>query len=110
MSNILYGTIYITEDEPCMGLFELNLQSPGSKGVRRYQIIQVMRDDKPAEYREDMGLAADCKADQLRILGGVMIDGRFYIEETVGRLRQIANQLRGANNLNQQELAGVYQK
>ncbi len=108
--KLLYGTTFIEESEPCMGLYEINLMAPDNKAFHRYQIINVMREDRPAEYREDMGLAKNCKADQLRILGGVTIEGKFYIEETVGRLRLMADQLRGADNFDERELAGVYQK
>lgn len=95
MTRILYGTIWIWEDEPCLGLYELNLQSPGSRGFHRYQIIRVIRDDKEAEYREDLGLASNwVGTDQFRIPGGAYENGKFYIEETVGSLRDIANYLR----------------
>jgi len=87
----------------------MNLQSPGSRGFHRYQIIYVMRGNKPAEYRRDMGLAKDFKADQLRILGGVKDDvtQRFYIEHTVGELREIADQRRGNSLFDKRELVQV---
>ncbi len=108
MAQLLYGTTWIGEDEPCMGLFEINLQSPGSRGFHRYQILKVIRNDEVVEYREDMGLAKKWKGkDQLRILGGVKENGKFYIEETVGRLRLMADQLRGNSGLDKRELAQV---
>jgi len=97
MANILYGTTWISEDEPCIGLFEMHLQAPNNSGFHRYQVIYVMRNGKPAEYREDMGLASKFKGvDQLRIPGGAKDEdtGVFHIEETVGRLREIAHYLR----------------
>lgn len=96
MSKLRYGTHWISPDEPCLGLYEINLQSPGNRGWRRYQIIHVMRGDKPAEYRRDMGSAKKFKAPQLRIPGGAMDEttGRFYIEHTVGELREIADDMR----------------
>jgi len=104
--KLRYGTHWVTEDEPCLGLYEMNLQSPNSRGFHRYQIIFVMRGDKPAEYRRDMGLAKNFKADQLRVLGGVKDDvtGKFYIEHTVGELREIADQRRGVNLFDKGEL------
>ncbi len=104
--RIRYGTHWITEDEPCLGLYESNLQSPDSRGFHRYQIIYVMRGDKPAEYKKDMGLTKDIKANQLRILGGAKDDvtGKFYIEHTVGELRDIANGMRGVNLFEKGEL------
>jgi len=93
--KLLYGTTWVDEDEPCLALYEMHLQSPGSRGFHRYQIIHVMRHGKPAEFREDMGLAKNFKGvDQLRIPGGVEEGGRYYVVETVGRLREIADYLR----------------
>jgi len=103
--NLLHGTTYVTEDEPCLGLYEMNLQSPGSRGFHRYQIIQVIRNDEVVEHRWDMGLAKKFKGkDQLRILGGAKVDGKIYIEETVGTLRDIANHLRRNPTFDKREL------
>jgi len=66
-----------------------------------------MRGDEPAEYKRDMGLAKKFKVDQLRILGGAKENGRFYIEHTVGELRDIANQRRGYDLFDKRELAQV---
>ena len=108
MAGILYGTTFIQEDEPCMGLFELSLQSPGSRGFHRYQILQVIRNDEIVEYREDMGLATKWSGkDQLRILGGAKVDGKLYVEETVGTLREVANQLRSKSTFDKLELVKV---
>jgi hypothetical protein len=96
MSKIRFGTTFINEDEPCLGLSELDLQSPGAKGFHRYQVVYVMRADKPAEYRKDMGPSKNFKHDQFRIPGGFYdsdVD-RYYVEHTVGELRQIADDLR----------------
>ena len=96
MAKILYGTHYVSEDELCLGLFEMNLQTPGSKGLHRYQIVYVMRGDKPAEYRRDMGPVRKFKVDQLRLPGGAYDEttDRYYIEHTVGELREIADRWR----------------
>jgi len=96
MAKILFGTHYVNEDEPCLGLFEMNLQSPDSKGFHRYQIVYVMREDKPAEYRKDLGATKKFKHDQFRIPGGFYDsdEDRYYVEHTVGELRQIADDLR----------------
>jgi len=102
--NILFGTHYIDKDEPCLGLYEMNLQSPGSKGFHRYQIIYVMRDDKPTEYRKDMGLSKWFKHDQFRIPGGAFDNGRYWIEHTVAELMEIADQLRFKPSFDKREL------
>ena len=107
MAKLRYGTSWIQPDEPCLGLYEINLQSP--KGWRRFQIIHVMRGDKPAEYRRDMGAAKSFKADQLRVLGGAKdeVTGRFYVEHTVGELVDIADWRRNGEQFDRLELAGV---
>lgn len=93
------------DDEPCLGLFEMNLQS-GYNGWRRYQIVYVMRGDKPAEFKKDMGAAKSFKAHQFRIPGGAKdeITGRFYIEHTVGELRDIADDMRSNPTFDLREL------
>ena len=103
------GTDYVLPDEPCLGLFELNLQSQGSKGFHRYQILLVVRGDRIAEYREDMGLAKKFKHDQLRIIGGIKDPktNRLHIDETVGRLREYACQLRKKPSFNKLDLIGM---
>jgi len=101
------GTGYILVDEPCLGLYELNFKSPDQRSRKRYQIVQVMREDKPAEHRIDLGLA-NRKVDPFRIPGGVIgDDGRIYIEHTVGELQEIADQVRGNPPFDKRELAKV---
>lgn len=84
-------------DEPCFQLSEVNLQSglPGV-GWRRYQFLYVVRGDKLAEYRQDMGPAGDFTAPQFRIPGGVQNEQTGYCEilHTVGELRDIADDQR----------------
>jgi len=71
MSKLVSATIEVHIDEPAFNLVELNLQSPDSSGWRRYQIISVVRGERLAEYREDLGPAKDFSADAFRIPGGV---------------------------------------
>ena len=96
MTNIIVGATSLSPDEPCFGLCEMNLQAPDNKGFRRYQIIYVVRNDRVAEFRRDLGPAGDFKADQFRIPGGIIdpVTKKIYTEETVGRLTEIAEQLR----------------
>lgn len=87
----------VSMDEPCIGLCEMNLPSglPGG-GIRRYQIIYVVRDDKRAEFKRDLGPAKKFRADQFRIPGAVIDDTtrRVTILHTVGQLVEIANRMR----------------
>ena len=95
MARILYGTTWVQEDEPCIHLVETNRQSPGSRGFHRYQEITVYRGGKFYVYSEDLGLAKKYKGVPLLNIPGGVVEGRMvFIEETVGRLREIALQLR----------------
>lgn len=97
MSRLTLATTFVSMDEPCLNLTELHQQSPGSRGWRRYQVLIVMRGDRPAEFRTDMGPAERFKDVQpFRVLGGAVDEqtGRFHIEHTVGELIDIANFLR----------------
>ena len=74
-------------DEKALYLYEMHLQSPGSRGFHRYQIIHVPRDGVVCEWRKDMGSADNFKGiSQLRIPS--------YMEHTVDELKAIANELR----------------
>ncbi len=99
--TIPLGTNYVLNDEPCYGLYELNYQSPGSKGFHRYQIIQVLRGDRILEYRKDLGKAKKFKGvDQFRIPGGVKTpEGNVKIVHKVGELIDIAQELRHGKTL-----------
>ena len=90
--RLLYGTHYVTEDEPCLGLREEIRTAPNGK-KHRYQTVWVVRNDKPAEYRRDMGLAEKFNSDLFWVIGGVIGD-KIYIEETVGSLREHAEDMR----------------
>ena len=58
---LIPATLYVLPNEKAYSLQEVHLQSPGSKGFRRYRILIVNRDGNLAEYREDMGLALNFK-------------------------------------------------
>jgi len=84
MSKIIPVTTTITGDEKAWGLYELNFQSPGSKGFHRYQIIQVPRDGVMCEWRKDLGRASKFKGvNQLRIPS--------FMVHSVDELMAIAN-------------------
>ena len=94
---MILGTTYILGNEKALGLYEMNEISP--MGWRRYQIIHVVRDDKVAEYRQDLGNAKDFKANQIRIPS--------YLEHTVNELQEMANEMRVEKSLDLLELVGV---
>lgn len=94
MKQILPVTYSVMDDEPCYWLTEQHLQSPGSKGFRRYQIAWVMRGDKLHEFTTDLGPASKFKGvEQFNVQGGgTDVDtGRIWIEHTVAELREIAD-------------------
>lgn len=101
-------TLYVLKDEPCFQLSELDLMSPKGE-LRRYRVYVVMRDDRLAQYREDLGLSKDFKTDQIRIPGGAIdeVSKRIFIEHTVGELLTISEQLRAKPSFDKLELVGV---
>jgi len=76
-------------DEKAISLYEMHLQSPGSRGFHRYQIIQVPRNGVVCEWRKDMGKASKFKGiNQLRIPS--------LMEHTVDELKSMADSLRSS--------------
>jgi hypothetical protein len=96
VAHLETATTVVQMDEPCLVLAEVNRQSPGSRGWRRYQILKVVRDDMPVTCEIDLGPAASFKADQVQIPSGVKDEqtGRWTIQHTVEELRHIADQFR----------------
>ena len=104
--TIIPGTNHIDKDEPCWGLYEINLKTPDQHDRHRYQVIWVIRNDKPAEFRIDLGNVDKFKnADQFIIPGGIQDNGKLYIEETVGRLQDMANKMRKRPLFDKMDLA-----
>ena len=96
MSKLVSAAIEVHLDEPAFNLVEMNLQAPDSSGWRRYQIISVVRGQRLAEYREDLGAAKDFTADAFRIPGGVWeaATRRMEVLHSVGELREVAEAIR----------------
>ncbi len=94
--SLIIGTQAVNTDEPCLNLSEVNLVRPDSKGIDRYLILTVIRNDKPEEFRVDLGSAKNFKVEEFRIPGGAIDErtGKIYIEHNVGELLEIANTLR----------------
>lgn len=81
--SLLLVTDQVDPEERAIAYYEMNLQSPAGE-QRRYEIIKVVRNDREAEYRRDLGKAT--KVDQIRIPS--------YMEHTVNELREMANQIK----------------
>ena len=54
-SDLSNQTPYILPNERALGLQEVELLSPSGKEIHRYQIVYVVRNDKPAKYVTDLG-------------------------------------------------------
>lgn len=90
---IVAETLAVSNDEPCFLLAELNLQSPGSRGWHRYQVLTVVRNDRLAQATVDLGPREQYAAAEFRVLGGVQdeVTGKIDILCTVGELRDLAD-------------------
>ena len=86
--NKLYPiTLTVAPYERAMALYEVNEQSPDSRGMHRYHIILVARDGRLAEYRTDMGESKNFK-------GVRFINIPSLWEHTVDYLQKLAEELR----------------
>lgn len=85
----------VLPNEPCFNLSEMDLQTPGSKGWHRIQRLVVVRGDRLAEYREDLGPREHFKAPPFRIPGGYQTDeGKYEIVHSVAELQDLALTMR----------------
>ena len=89
-------TLVIKQDEPCFNLSELNqLSPPPNQKLHRYRVVLVIRDDRLAEYRHDLGPTENFTRPEFRIPGGVSLGGgKVEILHTVAELQEIADHLR----------------
>jgi len=106
MNSIISIATTILGNEKAMGIYEIHEQSPNNLGFHRYQIIHVIRGDRIAEFRRDMGLARNfVKVRQLRIPS--------YMEHTVDELIALADELRYDQEQDEstlREIMGLHQK
>lgn len=86
----------VTGDEKAMALLEVNSQSPGNRGMHRYQIIYVIRGDRVAEFRRDMGMAKKWRGVQY-------LNIPSYLEHSVDELMDIADYLRSERKIDLHE-------
>ena len=97
MANFLLATTYVLGDEKAVGLSEMHKQIPAKGGIRRYQIIKVIRDDREAVYTEDMGDAKNFKG-----IDPIYIPS--FMEHTVNELKEMADQMRSERLFDRREL------
>ena len=96
MTELIQATTYVLGDEKALALYEMDLKSPLGC-IRRYEIIKVVRNDREADYRQDIGPAS--REDAIRIPS--------YLEHTVNELREMAKQMKLKPLFDKRELSGV---
>ena len=97
MSDLVVRTNTVQGNEKAWTYLEVHLQSPNSRGRRRYRIIVVNRDGHLAEYREDLGAAKKFK-------GVRELNIPSLWEHSVDELRGIADELRNEQVIDIAEL------
>ena len=86
--NKLYPiTLTVAPYEKAMALYEVNEQSPDSRGMHRYQIILVARDGKLAEYRTDMGESKNFKGVRFINIPSLWVHTVDYLQKLEEELR-----------------------
>jgi len=86
--NKLYPiTLTVIPHEKAMALYEVNEQSPDSRGMHRYQIILVARDGKLAEYRTDMGESKNFKGVRFINIPSLWVHTVDYLQKLAEELR-----------------------
>lgn len=95
-STLTKATFWVHDNEPCFELSETNRVSKvAGAGVRRMQVVVVIRDDERWVYETDLGPASTFQAEEFVIPGAVpTVPGHFEVLETVGRLRGAADDWR----------------
>lgn len=83
---MLIATAFLLPDEPCLGVVEVNLPRPDSKGRHRYQLTYVVRNDRIAEHATDMGPESNFPYPQIRVVA--------IFEHTVAEALSLAEQQR----------------
>ena len=87
MSRLYPITLTVAPFEKAFALYEVNEQSPGNRGIHRYQIILVNQDGQLAEFRKDMGDSKNFKGVRLLNIPSLW-------EHDVDYLMKLAEELR----------------
>lgn len=90
---MIIGTTYVDRQEYALALVECDMVTPDYKSRHRYQTIYVIRNDRLAEYRQDLG-PVQAGIPPFRILGAAVDGTRVYFEHTIAELQDMADALR----------------
>lgn len=93
MLPLLIPTDYVLDNELAWSLKELDLQSPGSRGWRRYRIVTVWREPYLCEFRTDLGPRSRFKLDQFNIVAGVWTNNRPECLYNVAEVLDMADRM-----------------
>jgi hypothetical protein len=113
-ARLTIPALFVRQDEPCYCLSETIEQAAGSRGWRRVQTVTVVRDDRLANARTDLGPADAFRAPEFICPGGVTDEttGKIHILHTVGELRDVADRHRdgviAAPDVQPDDLLGHY--
>ena len=96
MGAIVPSTNVVAGSEPCFELAEVNRVLPiAGDGLRRMQVVRVIRNDQMWEWQRDLGPARLFKTEQFAFPGAVSLGrGRYEVLETVERLQAAADEFR----------------
>ncbi len=89
-------TDYVKPNEGAILYSEVNLPGPLYDEPHRYQVIKVIRNDKPHIYKKDLGPARNFVGGQVNIPGGMWNHqtGKGETWDTVARLEGIGEAIR----------------
>ena len=90
-ADIRNQTPYILADERAMGLMEVELLTPDGKGIHRYQIIYVVRNDQQSPHVVDLGDRLLFPNPPLNIFS--------YLEHSVAELQNMADEARARSSV-----------
>jgi hypothetical protein len=109
-TGVLPMTDWLTMDEPAFWLLELELPAPDFKSRRRYQFIHVWRGEGVSQHKQDMGPVTAFLGAELNIPAGWLERSgdvmRLKTVETVGSLRDAADQVREVTKQDMLEVLG----
>ena len=96
MPNLTNVALVVHPNEYALLLQELTQPSPGFRESHRYQIIKVVRGDRIATYRKDLGPARNFRGTDMSFIGGQIDDraGRGKMWHTVAELQAMAEETR----------------